>query len=94
MEVAALPVSAKTGGMDLSAYDRKLGAAAKPLPIVKFIDEFLASFSIVASDGPIWTLDTDLNATRSKCGSSRDLSTRKFAKLGTICHACNQRNMQ
>ena len=54
--------------MDLSAYDRKLGAAAKPLPIVKFIDDFIASFSIVAADGPIWTLNTDLNATRSKCG--------------------------
>lgn len=71
MEVAALPVSSATGGMDLSAYDLQKGTAAKPLPIVKLIDDFAASWTIVASDGPIWTLNTNLNASRNQCGAHR-----------------------
>ena len=67
IDAAALPVNAKTGAMDLTPYDRQKGAAAKPLPIVKLIDDFRASFSVIANDGPVWTLSTDLNATRSKC---------------------------
>jgi hypothetical protein len=51
MEVAALPVSSATGGMDLSAYDLQKGTAAKPRPI--------------------WTLNTNLNASRNQCGAHR-----------------------
>lgn len=65
IKVSDLPVSAKTGTLDLSAYDRRK-ADAKPLPLVKVIDDFTASYGIVASDGPIWTLTTDLDAPRNK----------------------------
>ena len=70
MEVASLPISNTTGGMDLSAYDLQKGAAAKPLPIVKLVDDFSASWNLVASDGPIWTLSTNLNAPRNQCGAA------------------------
>ncbi len=60
-----LPVDAKTGGLDLSAYDRRK-ANAKPLPIVKVIDDFEAAYSIVTNDGPIWTINTDLDAPLNK----------------------------
>nr|QOL01125.1 putative extracellular protein CSOL_049 [Pseudococcomyxa simplex] len=65
IKVSDLPVSAKTGTLDLSTYDRRK-ADAKPLPMVKVIDDFTASYGIVASDGPIWTLTTDLDAPRNK----------------------------
>ena len=65
IKVSDLPVSAKTGTLDLSTYDRRK-ADAKPLPLVKVIDDFTASYGIVASDGPIWTLTTDLDAPRNK----------------------------
>lgn len=65
IKVSDMPVSATTGGLDLSSYDRRK-PDAKPLPLVKLIDDFQASYSIVANDGPIWTLITDLNAPRNK----------------------------
>lgn len=71
VEVAGLPVSAATGGMDLSAYDLRKGAAAQPLPIVKLIDDFSASWALIASDGPVWTLNTNLNAPRNQCGAAQ-----------------------
>ena len=65
IKVSDLPVSAKTGTLDLSAYDRRKHDA-KPLPLVKVIDTFEASYGIVANDGPIWTLTTDHDAPRNK----------------------------
>lgn len=37
-----------------------------PLPIVKLIDSFDAAFGVVANNGTIWTINTDLDAPRSK----------------------------
>ncbi len=59
-------MDAKTGGLDLSAYDRRK-PSAKPLPMVKVIDDFEAAYSIVINDGPIWTINTDLDAPLNKC---------------------------
>lgn len=38
----------------------------KPLPLVKFIDTFEAAFGLIANNGSIWTINTDLEAPRSK----------------------------
>ncbi|BDA42018.1 Prolyl endopeptidase [Coccomyxa sp. Obi] len=65
IKVSDLPVDAKTGGLDLSAYDRRK-ANAEPLPLVKVIDNFEAAYSIIANEGPIWTINTDLDAPRNK----------------------------
>ena len=37
-----------------------------PLPTVKLIDSFDAAFGVVANNGTIWTINTDLDAPRSK----------------------------
>lgn len=66
IKVSDLPMDAKTGGLDLSAYDRRK-PSAKPLPMVKVIDDFEAAYSIVINDGPIWTINTDLDAPLNKC---------------------------
>ena len=36
------------------------------LPVVKLIDSFDAAFGVVANNGTIWTINTDLDAPRSK----------------------------
>ena len=38
----------------------------KALPLVKFIDTFEAAFGLIANNGSVWTINTDLNAPRSK----------------------------
>jgi hypothetical protein len=37
-----------------------------PLPTVKLIDSFEAAYGVVANNGTIWTINTDLDAPRSK----------------------------
>jgi prolyl oligopeptidase len=64
---ANLPISAKTGALDLSAFDMRKNNS-QPLPIVKFIDDFEASYSIVATNGTFWTVLTNNDAPRNKCG--------------------------
>ena len=38
-----------------------------PLPVVKLIDDFSASYGVIANNGTLWTFNTDLDAPRSKC---------------------------
>lgn len=65
--IAALPVNASTGALDLARYDMRLPAAQRAaLPITKLVDDFRAAFGIVATVGPMWTLQTTLNASRGR----------------------------
>ncbi|CAL5219022.1 g780 [Coccomyxa viridis] len=64
METAQLPKK-PDGGLDMSSYDLR-SKTPKPLPLVKFIDTFEAAFGLVANNGSIWTINTDLDAPRSK----------------------------
>ena len=90
IDAAALPVDASTGALDLAPYDRTKGATAQPLPIVRLVDEFIAAFSITASEGPIWTLTTDLNATRSKCAPLLPTSSKSQQLPGTVPQPCHR----
>ncbi len=67
MPLAALPVNASTGALDLSRYDMRLPAAQRAaLPLTKLVDDFRAVFGVVASQGPLWTIQTTLHAPRSR----------------------------
>ena len=83
IDAAALPVNAKTGAMDLTPYDRQKGAAAKPLPIVKLIDDFRASFSVIANDGAC--LDT-LHRPQRHAQQVRPQSLFNIADPWLACH--------
>ncbi len=41
-------------------------AGRKALPLIKLVDDFSASFSYVANDGPRFVFTTNLNAPRYK----------------------------
>ena len=45
------------------------GAGSKKLPIVKLVDNFEASYSYVANDGPVFSFMTNLHAPRYRCGA-------------------------
>ena len=63
--LAALPVNHTTGALDLGRYDMRLPAARRAaLPVTKLIDDERAAWTLVATDGPVWTLHTSLNAPR------------------------------
>lgn len=42
-------------------------SGAKPLPVVKLVDNFDASWDYVANDGEAFTLKTNLDAPRYRC---------------------------
>ena len=48
-DLHALPKNEATGAIDFSSYDRSK-ASHKPLPLVKFIDSFHASYEYVANE--------------------------------------------
>ena len=60
--IDALP-RGKDGILDLSSYDRR-SADAQPLPVVKLVDSFDASYDYVANEGSVMTFQTNLNAPR------------------------------
>ncbi|KAK9846656.1 hypothetical protein WJX81_008596 [Elliptochloris bilobata] len=65
--IAALPVDASTGALDLARYDMRRPADARPaLPLTRLVDNFRASYGVVAAQGDIWTLQTSLNAPRGR----------------------------
>lgn len=45
-------------------------SGSTPLPLVKLVDDFSASWDYVANDGPAFTFKTNLDAPRYRCGSS------------------------
>ena len=57
------------GGLDFSAFDLNKGNAAKPLPVIKLVDNFEAQWEVVANDGHVFTLMTNHSAPRYKCAS-------------------------
>ena len=68
MPVAALPVNASTGALDLSSYDMRLPADKRAaLPLTKLVNDFKASYAVVATQGDVWTLQTSLNAPLGRC---------------------------
>ncbi|CAK0747901.1 hypothetical protein CVIRNUC_001798 [Coccomyxa viridis] len=64
VEMAGLPKK-PSGSLDLSSYDLKMNSTT-PLPVVKLIDDFSASYGVIANNGTLWTFNTDLDAPRSK----------------------------
>ena len=68
MPIAALPVNASTGALDLSGYDMRLPADKRAaLPLTKLVNAFQASFAVIAAQGDVWTLQTSLNAPLGRC---------------------------
>ena len=68
MPVAALPVNASTGALDLSRYNMRLPANKRAaLPLTKLVNEFQASYAVIAAQGDVWTLQTSLNAPLGRC---------------------------
>lgn len=64
VDLAAVPAAPATGALDFSGVDFHRGAA--PLPLLKIVDDFSASWDYVGSseDGGSWTLMTNLGAPR------------------------------
>jgi len=56
------------GVLDLAVFDRRKGADATPLPIVKLVDDFEASWDYVANVGSVFTFQTNYQAPRNRCG--------------------------
>ena len=65
LDLDTLPRS--SGSLDLAAYDRQKGDAAQPLPLTKLIDDFGASWEVLANQGTEFTLQTNCNAPRYRC---------------------------
>jgi len=55
------------GVLDLAAFDRRKGVDATPLPIVKLVDDFEASWDYVANVGSVFTFQTNYQAPRNRC---------------------------
>jgi hypothetical protein len=49
-------------------------AGSAPLPLVRLVDNFDASWDYVANEGQQFTLKTNLDAPRYRCGCSRGLN--------------------
>lgn len=88
MPISALPVNATTGALDFSRYDMRLPTAQRAaLPITKLVADFRAAYGIVASQGPLWTLQTTLSAPAGRCAPGR--YSHRFIRLalaGTPVH--------
>jgi hypothetical protein len=65
VDLKALPRD-EAGVLALAAYDRRKGDAATPLPIVKLVDNFEASWDYVANEGPVFTFHTNYKAPRNR----------------------------
>lgn len=69
LPLAALPVNASTGALDLGRFDMRLPAERRAaLPLAKLVDDLRASWAVVATNGTQWTLHTSFNAARYRCG--------------------------
>lgn len=88
MPVAALPVNASTGALDLSRYDMRLPADKRAaLPLTKLVNDFQASYAVVAAQGDVWTLQTSLNAPLGRCAHGAVTCTPAAAALALKMHA-------
>lgn len=67
LDLRQLPTGKGGGSLDFSQYDRQKGASAKPLPLVKLVDDFEAAWEVLANEGTSFTLMTNLNAPRYRC---------------------------
>jgi prolyl oligopeptidase len=65
VDLKALPRD-KAGVLGLATYDRRKGESATPLPIVKLVDNFEASWDYVANEGPVFTFHTNFEAPRNR----------------------------
>lgn len=61
VDLKTLPTT-PSGAPDFTPYDFHKGS--NPLPIVKLVDEFIASFSVIANDGTTFYIKTNLEAPR------------------------------
>ncbi|KAF8058088.1 Prep [Scenedesmus sp. PABB004] len=62
LDLASVPRRADDGALDFSSFDRFKGSA--PLPLVKLVDSFDASWDYVANEGEAFTFKTNLDAPR------------------------------
>lgn len=62
VDIDALPRS-EDGVLNLKAFDRR-SSDATPLPVLKLVDNFDASYDYVANEGSVMTFHTNLNAPR------------------------------
>jgi prolyl oligopeptidase len=62
VDIDALP-RGEDGVLSLKGFDRR-SPDATPLPVVKLVDNFDASYDYVANEGSIMTFHTNLNAPR------------------------------
>ena len=84
LPLAALPVNASTGALDLGRYDMRLPAARRgALPLAKLVDDLRASWAVVATNNTQWTLHTSFDAARYRCGS---LEPARAARI--LCSPC------
>lgn len=77
--------------LDFAPYDLQKGDAAKPLPLVKLIDDFEASWDVIANSGTAFTLQTNLQAPRYRFAPAPctvPLSSQARALPAGDCTSC------
>lgn len=72
-----LPLSEDTGALDFSSFDRQQRnrTSRTPLPVMKLIDDFRASYTVLYSDGEIFTFSSTYNSTATRCRGQLQLCT-------------------
>ena len=58
------------GALDFSGYALPGERGGLPLPLVKLVDNFDASYSYVANEGTSFTFQTNLNAPLYRCSNA------------------------
>ena len=94
LPLAALPVNASTGALDLGRYDMRLPADKRgALPLAKLVDDLRASWAVVATNNTQWTLHTSFGAARYRCGCLEPAQScahpvLALSALGYTCRGC------
>ena len=83
VDLEALPRQKASEALDLGAYDLNKGETGKLLPMIKLVDNFEASWEVVANEGAVFTLLTNHSAPRYRWASCECSAWQLGSGLGS-----------